>query len=185
METQEINTTKWIENLALEELHMEESGVVNFNSQLNPSFFLEESSIQLMNQIRERCDLYVSRFNELRSTHHNSAQIKTFKVSNTINDFMLFRNSLRLIISRKSIDVITIGFLTSSGQVFAPRVNQNTSISEGAHEIKAHVGAFNKITWNFMDEKIDVYIMVRHYLSEFVFSLSNGYNCHKRLHFIL
>ena len=168
MEAQEIATTKWIENLALEELHMEESGVVNFDTQHNPTFFLEESSIELMNEIRELCDIYVTRFNELRTAHHNSAQIKTFKISNTINDFMLFRNSLRLIVSRKSIDLITIGFLTSSGQVFAPKVNQHSSISEGAHEIKAHVGAFNKISWNFIGEKVDVNSMVRHYLSEFV-----------------
>ena len=80
METQEIITTKWIENLALEELHMEESGVVNFNTQHNPSFFLEESSIRLLDQIRERSDLYVEKFNELRSNHHNNAQIKTFKI---------------------------------------------------------------------------------------------------------
>ena len=41
---QEVSTT-WIESLALDELNMEESGIVNFNEHLNPIHYLEESSI--------------------------------------------------------------------------------------------------------------------------------------------
>ena len=58
--------TDWVEQLALEELNMEESGVVHMNEHLDPIHFLEESSIEFMNQLRERCEIYTMKFNEFR-----------------------------------------------------------------------------------------------------------------------
>jgi len=165
----QISNTKWIEQLALEELNMEESGVINFSEHLNPRSYLDEASIQLMNQVRDLFEVYVTKFNEFRGNSQSSSQIRIFKISNTVNDFMLFRNSLRLIVSRKSIDCLTIGFLTANKEFVAPRLNiEDHSQSQGVHEIKAHIGPFNKITWNFMGEEIDLNAMVRHYVSEFV-----------------
>ena len=40
---------EWIESLALEEINMDESGIVNINGHLNPALLLEESSILFMN----------------------------------------------------------------------------------------------------------------------------------------
>ena len=95
-------STKWIENLALEEINMEESGVVNFTEHLDPTRLLEESSIELMETLRERFEIYLTKFNEYRGDNGNSGLIKIFKISNTINDFMLFRNSLKLVVARRS-----------------------------------------------------------------------------------
>ncbi|GAB4015312.1 MAG: hypothetical protein Fur0010_14200 [Bdellovibrio sp.] len=165
----QIISTKWIENLALEELNMEESGVINFSEHLDPRYFLEESSIDLMNKIRDRIEVYVTKFNQYRGNAQSSSQIRIFKISNTVNDFMLFRNSLRLIIARKSIDCITIGFLTANREYVAPRLNmKDHTNAQGVHEIKAHIGPFNKITWKFMGEEIDLDAMIRHYISEFI-----------------
>lgn len=164
--TIEPTPTKWIENLALEELRMEESGVINFNDHLNPSFFLEESSINLMDDIRQEVDFYVTKFNDYRD--NQGSQIKLFKISNTVNDFMLFRSSLRLVFARKNINLITVGFLSSTGQIFGPRINEQSSVTDAPHEIKARVGAYNKIVWEFMGEEIDTKALVRHYLTEFI-----------------
>lgn len=160
-------STKWIENLALEELNMEESGIISFNNHLNPSFLLEESSIDFMNQLRDRFEIYVSRFNEYRGVQNGG--IKIFKISNTVNDFMLFRNSLRLIFARKAHDLITIGFLSNGKDLFSARLSQDED--HGAptlHEVRAHVGPFNKITWRFAGEVVDPDALVRHYLTEFI-----------------
>jgi hypothetical protein len=161
-------STRWIENLALEEINMEESGVINFNEHLNPVNLLEESSIELMEQIRERFEIYTTKFNEFRSSKDNNRSIKVFKISNTINDFMLFRNSLKLVVARRSADVITIGFLSNSGGLFAARLNFEPNASTKLHEIKAHVGPFNNITWRFQGEKVEVNALVKHYLTEFI-----------------
>ncbi|MDC1173768.1 hypothetical protein OAT67_00100 [Bacteriovoracaceae bacterium] len=168
IDTDHISTT-WIENLALEEINMEESGIINMNDHLNPIHFLEESSINFMNLVRDRFEVYIQKFNQYRSNSASHAQIKMFKISNTVNDFMLFRNSLRLIFSRKSNNLVTIGFLANGKDLYAPRVSEGDSFGTGpVHEINANIGAFNKITWKFQGEIVDVDAMVRHYLSEFI-----------------
>jgi hypothetical protein len=162
-------TTKWIENLALEEINMEESGVVNMNDHLNPVHMLEESSIEFMDDLREKFEIYVSKFNEYRSSNQSGSSIKIFKISNTINDFMLFRNSLRLIVARKAADLITIGFLANGKEVFSARLRSTDSTgSQGVHEVRAHLGPFNNISWRFNGEPVDTDALVRHYLSEFI-----------------
>jgi hypothetical protein len=162
-------STNWVENLALEELNMDESGVVNFNNHLDPNHFLEESSIRYMDALRDRFEFYATKFNEYRGNINGQNQIKIFKISNTINDFMLYRNSLRLVIARKSNDLVSVGFISSSGSLFAPRINNNEkSLNNTPHEIRAHLGPFNDISWRFQGETINTDAMVRHYLSEFI-----------------
>ena len=51
MNEEKIISTNWIENLAFDELNMDEAGVVNFNEHLNPNSFLEEESIKFMNNV--------------------------------------------------------------------------------------------------------------------------------------
>jgi hypothetical protein len=38
----------------------------------------------------------------------------------------------------------------------------------GTHNIKAHIGPFNKIQWLFENQEVEVDSLVRHYLSEFI-----------------
>lgn len=166
-------STNWIENLAMEEINMDESGVVAFNDHLNPIHLLEESSINFLNNLRESVDLYVSKFNELRGSQGSSSQIKLFKISNTVNDFMLFRNSLRLIFARKANDLISIGFLANGKDLFSARMHSEDPYSPGGtHEVRAHLGPFNKITWRFQGEEVDMDALVRHYLAEFIVNSS-------------
>lgn len=161
-------STAWIEHLALDEINMEESGVINFNEHLNPTRLLEESSIEFMELLRERFEIYVTKFNELRGQNSSQRTIKIFKISNTVNDFMLFRNSLKLVIARRSEDVITIGFLSNTGGAFSARLNFQAESQNRLHEVKAHVGPFNNISWRFHGEPVDIDALVKHYLTEFV-----------------
>lgn len=163
----------WIENLASEEINMDESGIVNINGHLNPSLLLEESSIEFMNEMRDRFEAYTTKFNEHRGRSNSHASIKLFKISNTVNDFMLFRNSLRLIFARKSNDVISIGFLANGKDIYGARLSFNDQFgSTNIHEIRAHLGAFNKITWKFNNEAVDLEALTRHYLTEFIINSS-------------
>ena len=159
-------STKWIENLALEEINMDESGVVSFNDHLNPAYQLEESSISFMNDLRDLFEIYTHKFNEYRGQESGNT-IKIFKIANTVNDFMLYRNSLRLIFARRSDDLISIGFLANGKDVFSARTSENGS-QQRLHEVRAHVGPFNKITWKFNNEEVDVNALTKHYLAEFI-----------------
>jgi hypothetical protein len=158
----------WVENLALEEIRMEESGVVHFNEHLNPQAYLEESSIEFLEAIKDRMEMYVNRFNDFRSTQNAGPIIKMFKISNTINDFMLYRNSLRLVFSRKTNDLLQIGFLSNSGALYSARTTQALPASGGPHEIRAHVGPFQNISWRFNGEIVEIDSLCRHYLTEFI-----------------
>ncbi|MFZ4713086.1 MAG: hypothetical protein ACOYL6_05225 [Bacteriovoracaceae bacterium] len=160
--------THWIEELAIEEINMEESGVVQFNNHLNPLHLLEESSLQFMESLRDRFEIYLTKFNMLRSKKDNTSSIKIFKISNTINDFMLFRNALKLVVARRSPEIISIAFLSHSGGLFAARMTYDSPSVNTTHEIRAHVGPFNNITWRFNGETVDVDQLVKHYLIEFI-----------------
>ena len=155
--------TSWIEGLALEEVNMEESGIIRFDEHLNTQALLEESSLAFVNKMKDRFEFYVSLFNQYRNNRDGSRSIKIFRISNTVNDFILFRNSLKLIVARRSPDVISIGFL-----LFAARLaNENQSV-HAIHEIKAHVGPFNTISWRFQGEPVETEALVKYYLTEFI-----------------
>lgn len=160
--------TDWIESLAFDEINMDEAGVVDFNEHLDPQSFLEEDSIRFMNEIRDLFEVYITRFNECRGGPNSGAQIKIFKISNTVNDFMIFRNSLRLIFSRKSSDLIVISLLANGKDIFAPRLNEANQSGFSHHEICAAIGPFNCIKWKFQGEEVNSRAMVKHYLMEFI-----------------
>ena len=161
-------STQWVEELAIEEINMEESGVIGFNNHLNPLHLLEESSLEFMEALRDRFELYVSKFNLLRGQKDNTNSIKIFKISNTVNDFMLFRNALKLVVARKSPEVINIAFLSNAGGMFSARLTFDAPAVNQAHELRAHVGPFNNITWRFHNEPVDIDQLVKHYLIEFI-----------------
>ncbi len=161
-------TTSWIESLAIEEINMEESGVINFNEHLSPEKILEESSIEFMNSLRDYFEIFITKFNELRASKDNRSSIKIFKISNTVNDFMLFRNSLKLVVARRSSDVITIGFLSNAGGLFSARLNNEIKAVNSVHEIQANVGPFGEVSWRFKGEKVKQEALAKHYLTEFI-----------------
>lgn len=158
----------WINELALEELRLEESGVIEFDDHLNPEKYLEASSLQLMAELKELFQKYVEQFNQARNKKGAASAVRIFKISNTPCDFMLFRNSLKLVVSRSSNSLISIGFLSNSGGLFSARLNHNQPASNAPHQVQAHLGPFNKITWKFEGEPVDLTILVRHYLTEFI-----------------
>lgn len=148
---------------------MDETGIVHINEHLDPAILLEESSIEFMNLLKDRFELFVLKFNEYRGSSNSGSVIKMFKISNTVNDFMLFRNSLRLIFTRRAHDVISISFLVNGKDRYAPRMSADDYLgAQQAHEIRAHVGPFNSISWRYAGEVVDVEALCKHYLSEFI-----------------
>lgn len=147
---------------------MEESGIIRFNDHLNTQQLLEESSLNFVNKLKDRFEFYLALFNQYRTNKDATRAIKIFRISNTVNDFILFRNSLKLIVARRSPDVISIGFLSNNGGLFTARTTSENQSIHAIHEIKAHVGPFNTITWRFQDEPVEVESLVKYYLTEFI-----------------
>ena len=148
---------------------MDESGVIHVEDHLNPHHLLEESSIEFMNKLKDCFEFYITKFNEYRGTRQGGSEIKMFKISNTVNDFMLFRNGIRLIFARKADDLISIGFISGGKEFFGPRLSKNEALGEAPlHEINAHIGPFHQISWRFKGEAVSITPMIKHYLSEFI-----------------
>jgi hypothetical protein len=149
---------------------MEESGYIRFTDAADPARALEEASVEFLNKIKDRFEFYVALFNQYRVNRDQGRMIKVFRISNTINDFMLFRNTLKLIVARRGPDVISVGFLSNSGGLFTPRIpgDQPNIGMPSIHEIKAHVGPFNHITWRYQGEEVNVEAIARFYLAEFI-----------------
>ena len=61
-----------------------------------------------------------------------------------------------------------LGSVFNTSPLFAARLaNENQSV-HSIHEIKAHVGPFNNITWRFQGEPVEIEPMVKYYLTEFI-----------------
>lgn len=172
--------TAWVETLAMEELSMDHSGVVHLDNHLDPAHFLEESSLNLMDHMRDLFEVYIHSFNQCRAQRHGGGTtssmistdqqslIKIFKISNTVNDFLLYRNSLKLIVSRKSIDLIILQFLSNAGGTFGARMPADQIAKLGGDEIKAFLGPFNEVSWTYQNQLVKIESLVKHYLSEFI-----------------
>ena len=151
--------TSWIENLVEQEKSWEASGIVDsIIDQDNLQNALNDSSIEFVENLRWLFETYLNMFNQLRGNSTPHKQIKIFKITNTANDFILFRNSLKLMVTRKNADVIALGLFVGN----TPYGQQNT------HELKAHVGPFKKISWQIHGETIDPQALVQEYLTEFI-----------------
>ena len=159
-------STSWIERLAKEEISMEQSGTVDLANHFDSAKQLEESSIDLMDRIRELFEIYTAKFNEVRSGKNGRMNvIKIFKISETINDFMLFRNSCKMIVARRSSQSITVSFLNSSINSYDSKTEK---MKTQVQEIRAMIGPFNNISWTFQGDPIEVEAFVKHYLTDFI-----------------
>ena len=156
----------WLEQLALDEVNMEETGIINFHK-INPEKMLEEASISIMEDIKDIFENYCAKFNEFRANYGSEQNIRLFKISDTVNDFMLFRNSLKLIVARKSADIISIGFLSNSGGLRAAKLGNELN-DHKVHDIRGHLGPFGHISWKFQGEDIHFPSLAKHYMTEFV-----------------
>lgn len=163
-----LDDTEWVERLAVEELNMDESGIVHLQDHTDINRLVDESALEFIDYLRELFELYTHTFNRLRGRTQAIGQIKIYKISNTVNDFMLFRNALKLIVRRESRGVIAIGFMSNHGSVFTAQVGKEAPSIDRAHQLKVHIGPFNKVTWRLGGEFVDSHAMARHYFSEFV-----------------
>lgn len=158
--------TTWIEQLALNEVNMEETGVIHFQK-MDPNSLMEKSSIEVMDDLRDLFETYINTFNEHRNKYGAEHSIKMFKISDTVNDFMLFRNSLKLIVARRAADTISIGFLSNSGGLRAAKIIEET-LDKKIHDIRAHMGSFGHISWKFQGDDVHFPSLVKHYMTEFI-----------------
>ena len=149
----------WSSELAHQERQMERTGTVDYTNQYQKHEILRartrEFTAALQRLFRENVEL----FNESRRS--GAHQIHVYRVNKTEEDFMLYRNGVKLIVSGSRAGRLCFAFNQYMGQIFAPT---QTPIVE----VEAAWGPFDQLVWNYKGERVQPADIVRYFLTEFV-----------------
>jgi len=152
-------TGTWIDDLAIEERQMEEQGVVDYSHHFQKHKLIQNQTFEFQKKIHLKLTMLIEKFNEIRHSPQNS--IKIYGISGSDNDFMLFRNGVKLVISSQQAGKIQFTFNQYIGQTFS-------SNSSRPLFIEASWGAFEQLVWNYKGERVNIDETVRFFLAEFV-----------------
>lgn len=154
----------WVIELAQMEDNIERTGVINYDEINTPERFLQKANLELLQKLRLEVLSLVSVFNKNKSS--SSSSIKVYRINNTDSDFMVFRNSLKLVFSSQRPGVVQISFNVSSASIYSNlSISPNDKIGD---VIQAQLGPFNEAIWAFQGVKINVFQMLKFYLTKFI-----------------
>jgi hypothetical protein len=162
-ETQSVNAPSllpWASELALEERKMDRMGVVDFSNSFKKQDLLKRLTREFMRKLRETFQKEIEVFNSSRQSASHAVHL--YRVSNTEEDFMLFRNGVKLVVSGERSGRVVLAFNQFLGQIFTPSQQQPN------FELEASWGAFDQLHWNYRTERVSIPDVVRFFLGEFV-----------------
>lgn len=159
----------WIKDLVLEEQEKEQKGLVDLSFNPQKAISIEKSTVQFLRQLRLSFADAANAYNALRRDNPN--QIKVYGVSNTLSDFMLFRNNTQLIFSMIQPGVIQIySSQLQSSPSNGLRSPQQTQ--ELVNTLKAKMGPFD-IVWTYDGQAFKSESLVKFYFSMFIHLSAN------------
>lgn len=151
-------TPSWVEELALAERRAERTGVVDFTNSYQKQELLKQLTREFTSELSKAFRESVEKFNHLRKAPAHAIQF--YRVSKTADDFMIFRNGVKLIVSGARAGRVLFAFNQYMGQIFAP--TQSASI-----EIEADWGPFDQLFWSYKGERVRIEEIVRYFMTEF------------------
>ena len=156
----------WIKDLVLSEQKMEESGMIDMNRGFDAKKILQEKTIDYLQDLKSGFMEVPSAFNEMKGS--TLGQIKIYGISNTIADFMLFRNGLKLIFSAKRAGEVIIRFTTVADS-YIPSTQQNSQgETVGEDVLNASWGAYGQLVWKYKGHAVNLDYLVRYYMTRFI-----------------
>jgi len=156
---------EWIRDLVEAERRMEESGIIDLSAAPDESRDIQLKTSEFLKEIKENFVEYTTAFNSMKNSTLGS--IKIYGISNTIADFMLFRNGYKLLFSGTEPGKIAISFQTHSTS-FISGPGQAQMSSTGEESLLANYGAFGELAWTYRGTPINTEHLVRYYLSRFI-----------------
>jgi hypothetical protein len=165
----------WIHDLAKAELHPDAERLLQLGKSFDPQQLVEESTVNFLAELREQFNECIRLFNSYSDSGAKFQEIKIYNVAQTAADFMIFRNSIKLVISNTSHGVVNVSFAqhvrtnlaidghdpTSSAPVSAP------VLMGASQEILAQVGPFRDIYWTYQGERVTAEQIAKFYFAEF------------------
>ncbi|MBI2609403.1 MAG: hypothetical protein HYW47_07400 [Deltaproteobacteria bacterium] len=150
---------EWIEKLAKEEISIEETGEFDLHRRQDEQKLLEELALQFLYDLRREFTTCINSFNTYRGEQRNT--IKIYGIQGTESDFLVFRNSLKLIVAKERPGTISLSFTSLRGGL-------KSANDEGSDYLEAELGPFNDAQWKFKSQPVTAQALVRYYLTEFI-----------------
>ncbi len=159
--------TSWLVEMARGEEEIEHTGVINYDAVRSPEKILKDATVSYLKYLRN----YITRLSSVFNTHKSMAAsgIKVYAIGNTEADFMVFRNSLKLIFSAQRPGTIQISFNAHTGGFFTSNaINPSGSAEQMGDIINAQLGPFNEAIWTYQGRPVNTKEMVRYFITRFV-----------------
>lgn len=168
---------EWVHDLVKAEEQIEETGMVDFASTMDPERTMIGSALSFLAQIRSEFNEALEVFNELKGTASN--KIKLYGIAKTHADFMIFRSGFKLIFSLKQPGVISIRMHYINPAI--PSVNALNIIGNaitnnltppqfrGEEELLEMMwGPFNEPIWTYKGQTVKSESVVKYYFTKFI-----------------
>ena len=168
----------WIQELAKAEISVEQTGEMDAFGHLNEEKILNLHTLEFLKELRNCFQNYANHFNQCRKDSRQT--VKVYGIAQTEADFLVFRNSLKLVVSFSKPGQIEITFHTLSGGLFAPKkitpAAKRAGIPRPPGSLEAEsgdcldieLGPFNEAYWTFKGTRIEPSSLARFYLTEFI-----------------
>src|SRR5580704_9983512 len=99
---------EWVKDLVETERQMEESGIIDLSAMPDETRDLKDKTNEFLKIIKENFIDYSTAFNNMKNSTIGS--VKIYGISNTVADFMLFRNGYKLLFTAVEAGRIAISF---------------------------------------------------------------------------
>ncbi|RYZ86397.1 MAG: hypothetical protein EOP04_13980 [Proteobacteria bacterium] len=164
-----LQNTAWLHDLARAEVHPEAERLLGLGIGHDPHQVVEESTIQFLQELRERFTEYSRLFNSYSESGNRFQETKIYSVAQTSADFMVYRNQIKLVVSNTAHGVISIQFTQHQRSPFQfDGANPEANATQSAQEILAQLGPFRDVHWSFQGEKVSPDQLAKFYFIEFV-----------------
>jgi hypothetical protein len=159
-EDPELHLEPWASQLAFHERRLEKEGTVDYGLPFKRQEMLGEKTKEFGRLLQSTFRKQIEIFNQSRKSPAHAIHI--YRISRSDEDFLIYRNGIKLIISSQRAGRITLSF----NQYLAPN---SQSESLGHVELEAIWGPFDQLYWSYKGERVQLMDIVRYFLSELAF----------------
>lgn len=154
----------WIKKLVRNEAELLRTGTADFFSHQDQRKVVGQATIEFMQQLKAETIRCVDLFNAYRGGAHTQNAVKVFHVADTVADFIVFRNGLKLAVTNKAFGIINFSFISRKNPFQKTKIK---SKNEG-YELIAQLFPFNELAWTFHGERVQAKTVIRYMITEFI-----------------
>ena len=139
---------------------MEKEGTVDYGVPFRRQEMLVEKTKEYARILQHTFRKHIEQFNNSRKNPAHAIHI--YKISRSDEDFLIYRNGVKLIVSAQRAGRISLSF----NQFIAPLAQTD----KHAHvELEAIWGSFDQLHWTYKSERVQLMDVVRYFISELAF----------------